>query len=830
MSPRHVAPCRAIRRGRSASSAAVPAPRATASLEPLERRRLLSVSAQAEMDFRLIGITGNQQSALSARYPDETLFDVTVGEVGADPAFLDGFSDASGAPVTVLTTVGGVPDTIPGVNEPVTQGTGALRVDVPQNSGAYWGFQSPNVADLLRGGAQKLEYDLTLIGRELNGGSFTATDNAFSGYAQSNRLAISLGDGTWIERDFPTAGSDNMGLSGEWRGQDITQHVTWDLTQFLAPGDVPLADYITANNITDARILFVTQGEDAKDAPTQGPMRFYFDNFVMTRLPPPNSAAFQSLFGDFDPVATTKLKTLTFVPDSDAIGYNPDDGMLYRTSGASSYRDDPTRIGYNDNHYMSKVDLATFTETGVFNANYEGDGTTGPYGVPAPRPSFLLPAERRTPDQRDPAIGDMAGPGEYHALRDLTYSTTDDAFYGADDDGLFKVTPAGTSEKLVGDVFGGGGPKGITFATVNGERRLLVSQRDSSTLYSVNPADGGIIDSVSLVYADDGTSVLGVLSLVAAPDGSLYGIANRRGTPFSRELIRIDPATGEATALGALGMHMADLAIVPLAGPPVVSEVYVRGTAPANPAAPTADDWTAEFKSYLETIGRGDDAHGYRVFGPNLQPAPANPEGILPWINMRQIVVRYSAAPTGSGIPTPATLSVSGARNGAYTVAAVTPVAGDPTAFVVTLDKPLGGGSPTTGARPTTTENGDLVTITVPGGGAGGSNYTLRLNVLQGDTYHDDETVGGTTSHTVNANDFSDVKKRFFKSTTNVGTGATAYSVFHDVDGNGTINAFDFSEVKKRFFQNLPAPTAPAPSPLEGASITSQVFGASGIL
>ena len=54
------------------------------------------------------------------------------------------------------------------------------------------------------------------------------------------------------------------------------------------------------------------------------------------------------------------------------------------------------------------------------------------------------------------------------------------------------------------------------------------------------------------------------------------------------------------------------------------------------------------------------------------------------------------------------------------------------------------------------------------------------------------------------ANDFSEVKQKFFSSTRRELTGQQKYSVFHDVDGDGVIVAEDFSEVKKRFFNTLP--------------------------
>ena len=125
--------------------------------------------------------------------------------------------------------------------------------------------------------------------------------------------------------------------------------------------------------------------------------------------------------------------------------------------------------------------------------------------------------------------------------------------------------------------------------------------------------------------------------------------------------------------------------------------------------------------------------------------------------------------------------------------------------------------------KPTTAENGDRITFTSPTGGAGGGAFSRTLNVLQGDTFHGDESA---TDHVVNANDFSDVKRRFFKSTPNLGSGDSAYSAFADVDGNGTINAFDFSEVKKRFFQALTVPAAGASGSLfSDASISKEVLG-----
>ena len=62
------------------------------------------------------------------------------------------------------------------------------------------------------------------------------------------------------------------------------------------------------------------------------------------------------------------------------------------------------------------------------------------------------------------------------------------------------------------------------------------------------------------------------------------------------------------------------------------------------------------------------------------------------------------------------------------------------------------------------------------------------------------------------ADDFSAVKARFFRSTGNPGSGANAYTIFHDVDGSGAILADDFSGVKSRFFNTLPAPDPSSPA------------------
>jgi hypothetical protein len=89
----------------------------------------------------------------------------------------------------------------------------------------------------------------------------------------------------------------------------------------------------------------------------------------------------------------------------------------------------------------------------------------------------------------------------------------------------------------------------------------------------------------------------------------------------------------------------------------------------------------------------------------------------------------------------------------------------------------------------------DKVLLTLSG--VTGADVRYRFNVLPGN-------VNRVSS--VLADDFSSVKARFFKSTANPGSGATGYTIFHDVDGNGSIVADDFSFVKSKFFSALPGP------------------------
>jgi hypothetical protein len=548
-------------------------------VEHLEQRQLLAAGG------RLIGITGNQGHP-ELGYIDETLWEITYGEPGSkDPVLLDGFADIVGNPPdTVLSISGSVG---------VTNGKGALRVDVPNGVGAFWGFQSPNIVDALKAGANLLMYDMTLTNVELNGGSYGGgTDNSFNGFAQSNELAIVINTptGGFIQRNFTTGGAiDTSGKNGTWSGFDGTRQISWDLTQFTSNG-MSLQDFINANpTATDARIWFVTQGGDNNG--NTGPMRFYFDNITLF-----GPGATQSTIGDFELLAVNKILTLPFVPDTDAIGFNPDSGLLHRTSGASAYSNNPSSNGFNDNQFMETIDLnsSALTQTAIFNANYQGQGSNGPYGLPAPRPDWIRPVERRTDAQTDASFR-QDGPNEYHSARDLVWNPTEHVFYVADELGLFKLTADGHSTFIGRPAPGPSDPpageddlKGLAFFTVNGQRRLLASERADSdspaNLWTLDPATGQKIGQPVVMTGEDGQPLAGVVSLIESPDGStLLGIGQHESGfngAINRELIVIDPVTGVTRSLGKFGMHMSDLAFV--IPPPfrVTTSEFVYQTAP----------------------------------------------------------------------------------------------------------------------------------------------------------------------------------------------------------------------------------------------------------
>ena len=226
-----------------------------------------------------------------------------------------------------------------------------------------------------------------------------------------------------------------------------------------------------------------------------------------------------------------------------------------------------------------------------------------------------------------------------------------------------------------------------------------------------------------------------------------------------------------------------------------VTNVYARGSTwlgNDNNAANTT------FMELLQARGLGSATYGYLI-----PSRTAGTEDLLPWTNVNQLVVEFSG--TLAGAPAPGNFVIDGVRRD-YAVTSATLL--DATHVLLTLDQPLGGNPATTAT------NGDRFAINVTGGGPGGGNYQLKFNVVQGDV---------NKSGSVLANDYSDVKSRFFQN-----SNQAAYSPFHDVDGSGSVLANDYSAVKGRFFHNLPA--APTSAVAAGSSITKDLFSSAAIV
>ena len=228
------------------------------------------------------------------------------------------------------------------------------------------------------------------------------------------------------------------------------------------------------------------------------------------------------------------------------------------------------------------------------------------------------------------------------------------------------------------------------------------------------------------------------------------------------------------------------------ASAPRVTNVYVSGSA-----------WNANFKEYLAAQGLGSAQYGFEV------PA-ATQLTVLPWTNLDRVSITFNQNVTVEQ----ADLAVRGVTVPNYTITGfdyqpstktATWTLGQPLRndkILLDLDADAGGvSSPQGGALDGEWNNtGD----TFPSGnGTAGGDFRFRFNALPGDV---------TRNGSVVAEDFSDVKARFFRTTAQPGpAGPGQYNVFRDVDGSGAILAQDFSLVKARFFNSLPAgePTVP---------------------
>ena len=503
------------------------------------------------------------------------------------------------------------------------------------------------------------------------------------------------------------------------------------------------------------------------------------------------------------PVTATQILHLPSVPDGDVIGFNPETGLLHHFSGGSSTENDPADPHYRDNHFMETIDVASGanTQKAIYNANSEQ------FGLTAPRPTFVLPATRRTDAQTDSSVRDDAGPGEYLLARDATWSDTEHAFLLADYNGIYKLTPGGQSTFIGDPALGGGEVSGLSFFRVNGQNLLFATQRDGPGLYILNPATGEYPTDPFIVTLPDGTPVGGILSLEpSADETTLLALAKDPADPTKVMLVQIDfgietdngsndVKSASATPIGEFDVPIRDLAVVvPTSSGPLasaVSQVFVNGQGMTGQSS-------ANGVAFRNLAGI-DNTYGYPV------PAGTAQTKSIPWSNgINKISLRFTQE-VASQLQQ-ADLVVRGSTNATYAVSGFTYDAATKTGtWTLTnaivndkvrlfLDDALVGG------LDGEWQNANASEAYPSGDGTAGGDFDFRFNVLRGDANQDGA---------VNALDLGQLKAKLNRTATNPGTGTTGYSVFADLNADGQINALDLGIGKARLNTRLPS-TDPA--------------------
>ena len=280
--------------------------------------------------------------------------------------------------------------------------------------------------------------------------------------------------------------------------------------------------------------------------------------------------------------------------------------------------------------------------------------------LPAPVPSWTLPQYRRSSIQTDPTTNRYpVGVNEYRSARSLAWSTNKNLFYLTSEYGIHKLTPGGDCTRLIGDlpfIFSTDAGmvtnyedlKAMAFVSVGGVTKLLVGSRmdrlyagnTNGWIMEIDPETGAVLGQLALKYppggGDAGSGVDefgGLLGLAQHPvTGVLYGI-RKTDNKFARELVTINPVTGDTALVGNMGMHITGLTFVPSPAPLQISSItrsgndltltWTGGSPPynvQNRASLNAGSWATLVTNTLQitatiTNGAAGSAGFFRVSG-----------------------------------------------------------------------------------------------------------------------------------------------------------------------------------------------------------------------
>jgi hypothetical protein len=352
-----------------------------------------------------------------------------------------------------------------------------------------------------------------------------------------------------------------------------------------------------------------------------------------------------------------------------------------------------------------------------------------------------------------------------------------------------------------GGVLAPGGPSTGTSVirgyTQSADARLELNLRDS--------AGGTGFDTVVVNGPVSLAGTLAPLFAFAPDDGQVFTVIRNDAFDEISGTFADLPEGATMTVAGTemrvsyVGGNGNDVTLTVLPAPPLVTATQVHVASSA---------WKPAFRQYLFDHGLGAEGLGYAVADGSAQL-----DG-LPWYNLNEISVTFGAdvavdagdlavrgvAVANYALDAAAFAYDSTKRTATWRLAAGQTFAND--RILLDLD----------GDSPNGVHTGDGVYLdgdwkNPTAAAAGGQNYPSGNGSAGGDFRFGINSLPGDIdrSGAVLANDFSSVKKKFFKDTDDPVAGTDAdYSPFHDVNGSGSILADDFSEVKKRFFTRLP--------------------------